>query len=88
MEEGTENKIATPTTFAGWADLRGGAVLNNDGSFYPSQAKKSLPSDDNCLVLQVKLNPGSQWSDVVRQLHCQKRHREWRAARSYHDHEP
>jgi len=38
-EAGTENKIATPTTFAGWARLDGGAVLDNDGSFYPSQAK-------------------------------------------------
>jgi hypothetical protein len=39
VEEGTENKIATPTTFADWANLSGGAVLDNDGSFYPSQAK-------------------------------------------------
>ncbi len=39
VEEGTENRIATPTTFAGWAIGGENAVLDNDGSFYPSQVK-------------------------------------------------
>jgi len=40
VEEGTTNNIATPMTFAGWRNERSaGIILDNDGSFYPSQAK-------------------------------------------------
>jgi hypothetical protein len=64
VEEETENKIATPTTFVGWAGLSGGAVLDNDGSFYPSQAKFARVTTTNWYFQSnsIPATNGQTWS--------------------------
>lgn len=39
IEEGTTNLIANPLVFTGWANTSGMAIQDNDGTFYPPDAK-------------------------------------------------